>query len=44
MSGEWTLEELLALADRIGERIDAGRLPAQNEYGQYMFSPADLAV
>lgn len=44
MNDEWTLEDVLALADMIGERIDAGRLPKQDSNGQYVFSDDDLAL
>lgn len=41
---DWTLDDLLALAGAIGERIDSGRLPRQDENGQYVFSDDDLRV
>ena len=30
----WSLDDLLALADDIGKRVEAGNLPPQNQYGQ----------
>lgn len=33
---DWTLDELLALATAIGESVERGDLPPQNEYGQYV--------
>lgn len=44
MNEEWTLEDVLALADKIGERIDAGRLPRQDANGRYIFGDDDLAL
>lgn len=44
MNDEWTLEDLLRLADAIGERIADGRLPKTNEHGQYVFADRDLEL
>ena len=41
---DWTLDDLLTMADTIGQRIENGRLPAQDEFGRYIFTDADLAV
>lgn len=35
-SDEWTMQDLFDLADLIGGKIEAGELPPQNQYGQYI--------
>ena len=32
-----SLDELLALADEIGGKIERGELPPQDEFGRYIF-------
>jgi hypothetical protein len=42
MSEDFNTDDLFALAEAIGGRIESGRLPRQNEFGQYVFTDADL--
>lgn len=36
------LDCLLSVASEIGGRLEAGQLPAQDAYGRYVFTDADL--
>lgn len=39
---DWTFDELLDMADAIGDRMRAGDFPRQDELGRYVFSDRDL--
>lgn len=41
---DWTLDDLYVLADAIGQRIEAGKLPPQDDQGRYVLGPAELNV
>lgn len=33
---EWTIDDLMALADHIGAKVEAGQLPPKDENGFYI--------